>query len=385
MKHSPSMVARVCGPIAVALTLAGTAVDATAGDYYVQRNLVSDGQAKADHTDANLKNPWGIAFNPTGPVWVANNGTGTSTLYDGDGNIIPQVVKVPGLPNNAEPGSPTGIVYSGGDEFVVAKDSANGPSRFIFATEQGTIAGWAPNVDMNNAISMVDNSKSQAVYKGLAIVAAGNGHLLYATDFHNNRIDVFDGTFKPATVTGKFEDPNLPPQFAVFGIQAINGNLYVTYAVQDKDKKDEVKGNSLGIVSVFDPNGNFLKRLITAGPLNAPWGLALAPAGFGHQSNRLLVGNFGDGRINVFDLSTGKSAGRLCDANNAAVQVDGLWGLSFGNGYAGQPTNTLFFAAGPNDEQNGVYGRIDLNAANAAFQPSSDCGGDEAAAATPQG
>jgi len=364
----------MCGPVAVALTLAVSAADVVAGDFYVQRNLVSDGAEKADHTDPNLKNPWGIAFNPTGPVWVANNGTGTSTLYDGDGNIVPLVVQIPAAANATTPASPTGIVHNSGSDFVVTKGSTNGPSQFIFATEQGTIAGWAPNVDMTHAVTMVDNSKSQAIYKGLAMVAAGNGHLLYATDFHNNRVDVFDSTFKPATVTGKFSDPNLPPGFAVFGIQAINGNLYVTYALQDGDKKDEVKGNGLGVVSVFDPNGNFLQRLVTAGPLNAPWGLALAPAGFGHQSNRLLVGNFGDGRINVFDVSTGKSAGRLCDANNAAIAVDGLWALSFGNGYAGQPTNTLFFSAGPNDEQGGLYGRVDLSA-NASFTPSSDCGG----------
>jgi len=374
MKNSPSMAARVCAPVAVAVALATAAFDATAGDFYVQHNLVSDGSINADHTDANLKNPWGIVFNPAGPVWVANNGTGTATLYDGDGNAVPLVVQIPGPANATTPGVPTGVVFNGGTAFIITKSNVTGAARFIFATEDGTLAGWAPNVDMTHAITMIDNSKGNAVYKGLAMTGAGNGSLLYATDFHNNRVDVFDSNFKQVTLSGKFADPSLPPGFAVFGIQAIGGNLYVSYAVQDAEKKDDVKGAGLGIINVFDPNGNLLQRLATAGPLNSPWGMVLAPAGFGHQSNRLLVGNFGDGHINVFNLSTGTSEGQLCDGNNSPIVISGLWGLAFGNGFAAQPVNTLFFAAGINEEKGGLYGRITLNA-NSSYSPTKDCGG----------
>lgn len=373
MKYSLGTLARFTAPCAMALMLGTAAMEAPAGDYYTQQNLVSDGAVTAGHTDPNLKNPWGLAFNPTGPAWVANNGTGTSTLYDGDGNPIPLVVKIPGSANSTTPAAPTGIVFNGGNGFAVSRANTSGPSRFIFATEQGTIAAWSPDVDMNNAVTVVDNSNSQAIYKGLAMGAGSNGNLLYAADFHNNRIDVFDANFKPVTLAGKFNDPNLPPGFAVFGVQVIGGNLYVSYAVQDSDKKDDVKGPSLGIINVFDPNGNFLRRFATAGPLNAPWGMALAPAGFGQFGNRLLVGNFGDGSINVFDLADGKVVGRLCDVNHRSVRVDGLWALAFGNGFAGQSVNTLYFTAGPNDEQNGLYGRIVVNS-SPSYDQNVSCG-----------
>lgn len=331
------------------------------GNFYQQRNLVSDGFVPADNTDPNLVNAWGIAFNPFGFVWVADNETGVSTLYDGAGKIQPLVVQIPGPANASVKGTPTGIVFSGSPGFVVTQDGVSGPSRFIFATEDGVIAGWAPNVDGTHAIRAVDNSASTgAIYKGLALSAGGSGNLLYAADFHNNRVDVFDSSFKPVALpSGAFTDSSLPADFAPFGIQAINGNIYVSYAKQDAAKSDDVTGAGLGYVNVFDPNGHLIRRVVSNGALDAPWGMALAPAGFGEFSNRLLVGNFGDGTINAYDLATGAFVGTLKGADQQPIQISGLWGLAFGNGFAGQPVNTLFFAAGPEDEEHGLYGRID--------------------------
>ena len=357
-------------PLLIALA-AAPAVHAD-GHFYKQHNLVSDGFVKADHTDTNLVNAWGVAFNPFGPVWVADNGTGVSTLYDGAG--IPQpltpsplVVTIPSPKDDNGGGNPTGIVFNGSTGFVVSKDKVSGASRFIFATEDGVIAGWAPNVDRTHAIRAIDNSKSGAVYKGLALSAGGNGGLLYATDFINNKIDVFDsdaidGSFKPVTLwKGAFTDPKMPAKFAPFGIQAINGDIYVSYAKQGADV-DEEHGAGLGFVNVFDPNGHLIRRVASMGTLNAPWGMALAPAGFGKFSNHLLVGNFGDGRINAYNLVTGKFAGQLKAAHSGhPIVIDGLWGLAFGNGFVGQRVNTLFFAAGPGDEAHGLYGLIDVD------------------------
>lgn len=199
-----------------------------------------------------------------------------------------------------------------------------------------------------------------AIYKGLAISGGGNGGLLYATDFHNNKVDVYDSEFKLITVDGGFVDAMLPPGFAPFGIQAINGNLYISYAKQDEDAEDDVQGAGLGYVDVFDPNGHMIRRLISRGRLNAPWGMTMAPAGFGVLSNRLLVANFGDGKINAYDPATGWYMGSLRGTDGHALKIDGLWGLAFGNGYANQSVNTLYFTAGPEDEEHGAYGRIDV-------------------------
>lgn len=326
---------------------------------YLPTNLVSDGTIPANHTDPNLVNPWGIAFNPFGVVWVADNHTGKSTLYDGNG--VPQslVVTIPPAGDTGEPGNPTGIVFNGSGEFVVSQAGASGPARFIFATESGTIAAWAPAVDPTNALLVMDNTASGAIYKGLAMAANGTEFLLYATDFHNARIDVFDSDFNPTSVSGSFLDSAIPSGFAPFGIQNIQGNLYVTYAKQDADGEDDVPGAGFGFVDVFDPDGHLLKRLIKRGRLNAPWGLALAPFAFGKFSNRLLVGNFGDGRINAYDITTGEFEGQLQRPDGRPLTIEGLWGLSFGNGVEHQHTNKLFFTAGPGDENHGLYGRIE--------------------------
>jgi uncharacterized protein (TIGR03118 family) len=325
---------------------------------YAVRKLVSDEANVAEHQDTNLVNSWGIAFNPFGFVWVANAETGKSTLYDGNG--VPQSLVVTIPPKaGATQGNPTGIVFNGGNTFLTTQ-AANSFARFIFVTEDGVLAAWAPTVNPTQAILIKDNSPSGAQYKGLALSAGGKVQLLYATDFHNGKIDVWDSSFAPVTLpAGAFSDPKIPAGFAPFGIQAINGNLYVTYAKQDADRHDDVAGKGLGYVDVFDPNGQLLDRFISKGPLNAPWGLALAPAGFGEFGNTLLVGNFGDGRINAFDLVSGKHLGALKGANGRPLEIDGLWGLAFGNGLNDQPVNTLFFTSGPDDEEHGLYGRID--------------------------
>jgi uncharacterized protein (TIGR03118 family) len=358
-------------PLLIALAVAASPAAHADGNFY-QLNYISDGVVlngfpPPDHTVPNLVNAWGVAFNPFGPVWVADNGTGVSTLYDGNGIAQSLVVQIPSPGNDAGGGNPTGIVFNGSPGFVVSKGTASGPSRFIFATEDGLIAGWAPTVDATHAVRVIDNSTSTgAVYKGLALSAGGNGSLLYAADFHNRKIDVFDSSFHPVALpVGAFTDPAVPSIGAPFGIQAINGNIYVSYAKPDAAQHDDEKGVGLGLINVFDPNGVLLRRIVAVDSpsrqqLNAPWGMALAPAGFGKFSNRLLVGNFGDGRINAFDLATGEFVGQLEAANGVPIQIDGLWGLAFGNGFLNQSVNTLFFAAGPDGEQHGLYGRLDV-------------------------
>jgi len=342
-----------------ALAFAG-AQGAWAGEFYKQRNLVSDSsQIRAENNDPHLVNAWGLAFNPFGVAWVADNGTGFSTLYDGDGKPQTLVVTIPGT--GKQTGNPTGVVFYGGPAFIVSKGAMSAPSRFLFVNEDGGISGWAPTVDLNHAVRVIDNGASQAVYKGVAVSANGRGPLLYATDFHNGKIDVYDGSFRPVALPGRpFFDPNMPSGFAPFGIQAINGDLYVSYAKQDADRRDDVKGRGLGFIDVFDPDGRLVRRLASNGALNAPWGMALAPASFGKFSNRLLVGNFGDGRINAYDLDSGRWVGRLKGMDHKPVHIDGLWGIAFGNGLQNQPVDTLFFSAGPADEQHGLYGRLDV-------------------------
>ena len=344
----PCMLTLACAPVT------------RAGDLYHQRNLVTDSAAlPAENRDPKLVNPWGLAFNPFGVAWVADNGTGVATLYDGDGKPQSLVVTIPPATAGGT-GNPTGTVFYGGAGFIVSKGGIAGPSRFLFASEDGSISGWAPNVDRSNAIRVIDNSATGAVYKGIAVSANGRAALLYASDFHNGKVDVFDETFKPVTLPGKpFSDPHLPAGYAPFGLQAINGDIHVTYAKQDADRHDDVAGPGFGFISVYAPNGRFLHRVASQGALNAPWGLAVAPASFGRFGNRLLVSNFGDGRINAYDLASGKWVGRLTGDNHKAIRIDGLWGIAFGNGLSNQPIDTLFFTAGPADEKHGLYGRLD--------------------------
>jgi uncharacterized protein (TIGR03118 family) len=323
---------------------------------HVQTNLVSDLPGMASHTDSNLANPWGIASSATSPFWVADNHTGVSTLYDTSGTPQGLVVTVPPAAGGTQ-GSPTGIVFNGSTDFELSPGT---PARFIFATEDGTISGWASGT---NAILKVDNSASEAVYKGLAIGNNGTSNFLYAANFHAGKIDVFDAAFAPTTLAGSLSDPTIPAGYAPFNIQNIAGVLYVTYALQDADAHDDVPGLGHGFINKFDLNGNFIARFASRGTLNSPWGLAVAPAGFGAFANALLVGNFGDGRINAFDPVTGALLGQLANDSGHAISIEGLWGLRFGNGSSGGEANKLYFAAGiagPDSiEDHGLFGSIE--------------------------
>ena len=342
----------------VALFVAGATPGFAENTRYKQTNLVSnDSSIPAAFHDSNLVNPWGIVFNPTAFVWIADNGTGRSTLYDGTGKPSPQPPLIVQIPSGKDvydpPGNPTGIVFNGSTtDFAV-----NGASTpFIFATEDGIIAAWAPAIDLHKAQFVLQTPG--AVYKALALTGNGKGHFLYAADLFNGKIDVFDSAFKPVDTTGRFVDPALPPGFAPFNITAIQGDLYVTYAFHKAGEHDETAGPGLGIVDVYDADGNLVRRVAKGGKLNAPWGVALAPANFGKHSNRLLVGNFGDGAINVFDAHNGTFKGQLRDSSGKVLKIDGLWGLQFGNGVLEQKTSTLYFTAGPEDESKGLYGSL---------------------------
>jgi uncharacterized protein (TIGR03118 family) len=336
------------------------------------RNLVTDTASGAATVDPNLVNPWGIAALPNSPVWLANNQSETSTLYDGTGAAQfaphPLIVHLPEGAGGVR-FDPTGIVANTTTDFVVSEAGKSAASLFIFTGEGGMIAGWSQDVDVNNAVIMYADAGG-AVYKGLALANNGSGNFLYATDFHNNKVDVFDATFTRQTPTATsfaFKDPNLPAGYAPFGIQAVNTGpsgavqIYVTYAKQQPPANhDNATGAGLGIVDIYDANGKFVKTLVAAGAaLNAPWGLALAPSDFGTLSKALLVGNLGDGKINGYDPNSGTFMGTLMTADGAFA-VPGLWGITFGNDTNSQPHNTLFFAAGINNYANGLYGRIDL-------------------------
>lgn len=353
-------------PVAIVLAAAAVvagAIAAAAGastNSYTVHNLVSDQPGVADHTDPNLVNSWGIAASSTSPWWVADNGTDKSTLYNGSG--VPQFQPHP-LVVSVE-GGPTGIVFNGGTGFVVRDVRGDsGPARFMFATEAGTIRGWNPNVPppplSTHALVVVDRSGVGAIYKGLAIA----GNLLYAADFHNARVDVFDSSFHLVTSPGAFTDPTLPAHFAPFGIQTLNGKVFVTYAMQDEDAVDEVDGHGLGIVDEYSTSGEFITRVATMGDLNAPWGLAWAPSSFGAFSGDLLVGNFGDGKINAYAQQPNGSfvhAGTLQTPGGRPLVVDGLWGIGFGNGSGSGDTDDLYFAAGPDHEMHGLFGEISV-------------------------
>jgi uncharacterized protein (TIGR03118 family) len=323
------------------------------GNSYLVQNLVSDGSLAATHVDPLLINAWGLAASPTSPWWVADNETNSSTLYDAAGAPRSLVVQVPG--------HPTGIVSYGGTGFVVTTATGSGSARFIFAAEDGTVSAWSPAVSQTQSSIVVPSASSPAhgaIYKGLALARTPSGDFLYAADFHNNRVDVFDSSFKPVTAAG-FADPGLPQGFAPFGIQMISGRIFVAYAKQDEDAEDEIAGDGLGFVDAFNPDGTFVARVASGDALDAPWGMALAPANFGRFSGDLLIGNFGDGRINAFDPATFEPRGHLKDTHGKAVVIDGLWGIAFGNGAAAGPVNALYFSAGPHDESEGLFGRID--------------------------
>jgi uncharacterized protein (TIGR03118 family) len=323
-----------------------------AGASYIQHNLVSDLPGRADHTDTNLLNPWGISFSATSPFWISDNHSGLSTLYNSSGTPQALVVTIPPPAGGTPPAAPSGTIFNNTRDFIVSGTNA---ARFIFSTEDGTIAAWASGT---NAVLKVDNSARGTVYKGLAAGSSGGSNYLYAADFHNGRVDVFDANFSAAALAGSFADATIPAGYAPFNVQNISGLLYVTYALQDADAHDDAAGPGHGFVNVFDTSGRLVKRLASAGVLNSPWGLALAPAGFGGFAGALLVGNFGNGRINAFNPATGAWLGTINDTNGNPLAVEGLWALAFGNGGNGGEPHTLYFTAGPNGETDGLFGSL---------------------------
>ena len=320
--------------VAVVAVLA-TGTSAAERNAYVQHNLVSDGTIAADHTDGQLVNAWGLTSLPGSPWWVADNETSVSTLYGADGTKRALVVSVP---NN-----PTGAVSNTSSSFVVGS---------------GPALAWNMSVGTTAQV-VADKSGDGAIFKGLAIA----GDRLYATDFHNGQVDVFDGSFGQVIVPGAFEDPGIPAGFAPFGIQNVGGTIFVTYAKQDADQHDDVAGQGLGFVDAFDTAGKLLGRVATRGQLNSPWGIAMAPASFGRFGGDLLIGNFGDGQITAFAPGPHGSfepRGQLRDESGGVLTIDGLWALQFGKGALANngPTDTLFFTAGPDDESHGLFGTI---------------------------
>jgi uncharacterized protein (TIGR03118 family) len=361
---------RWCGLVgAIVAVLALThapAADASHGDrggrgigHYVQRNLVSDVPGAAELTDANLVNGWGLGFGPTTPAWVADNGTDVSTLYSGataaapNPSIVPLVVRIPG-------GAPTGLVFNPSTTaFVVHSGTSSGAARFLFSSEAGVISGWNPSVPPPPTSMQAQTAVTVpgAVFKGLAIADTATGPQLYATDFHHGTVDVWDANFAPVTRPGAFQDRAIPRGFAPFGIQATAGGIVVTYAKQDADAHDDLAGPGNGFVDVFGTDGTLLRCFAAHGPLNSPWGVAQAPQGFGAASGALLIGNFGDGRIDAYDPVSGRFLGALRADRGRRIDIDGLWSLQFGNGVIGTP-QTLLFTAGPDGEAHGLFGAV---------------------------
>lgn len=324
--------------LAVTVCFAG-AQQAFAATLFSQANLVSNVPGLAANTDPNLSNPWGVSFSPTSPFWVSNQVTGNSTLYGPTGNIVPLVVTTP-------PGGPTGQVFNATGQF----QEANGnPAVFMFATLAGTIDAWN---GANGTSAQVVATTANAAFTGLALANNGTANFLYAANAAGGRINVFDSSFNPVTLSGSFVDPNLPAGYTPFNVHAVNGSLYVEYS------KGNTDGPGQGVVAEFDTNGRFIKELIGAGGiLNSPWGIAIAPAGFGSFGGDLLVGNDGDGTINAFDPSTGAYIGTLKGENGQPVVLDGLWEIAFRNAPGYNP-NSLYFAAGINGETDGLLGSL---------------------------
>ena len=350
------------------VTPASAGRGAIASRSYAQTNLVSDIPGLAAHTDANLKNPWGTSVGPGSPIWVSDNHAGVTTLYDGAGNPQPRVVGIPAPPSAGQGavGAPTGQAFNTFDpasqDFVISKNGSSGPAFFLFATEDGTIAGWNPNVDPAQAVIAVDRSTATdsasdvgALYKGLALVTTPGGKFIYASNFRFGTVDVFDNHFN---LVNSFSDPTVPTGFAPFGIHNIGGKLYVTYAKQGPGKEDDAARPGNGFVDVFAPNGDLLQRLVSGGKLDSPWAVTLAPATFGAFGGDILVGNFGNGRINAYDPTTGEFQGELSSPGGGPITIDGLWGLRFAPATPGATANTMFFTAGLNDEADGLFGTI---------------------------
>ena len=348
---------------AALIGLVVTLVLLTAGSAFAQHftrtNLTANDSSvgHAPNIDPNLVNAWGVARATGSPWWVNDNGTGLSTLYDASG--VPQslVVTIPAPNGKSGPSAPTGMVFNSfTTAFNVAPDQH---AIFIFDTEDGTILGWNPNVNVTSAIIKVDNSAKGAVYKGLAIGLTTGGARIYATNFISGQVEVYDANFHRVNRTGAFTDSELPKNYSPFGIQNIGGNIVVTFAKHAPGEEDEMHGPGLGYVDVFDLEGRLLLRLQHNATLNAPWGIAQAPGDFGAYSHRLLIGNFGDGTIHAYNAVSGKLEGAILNSNGATIKIAGLWALSFGGNTPNSGLlNELYFTAGPQDESAGLFGKL---------------------------
>lgn len=332
------------------------------GTSYTQTNLVSDGSVPARTTDANLINPWGIGHSASSPFWVSDNGTGVTTIYDGSGKPVKigghAAITIATPSGQSEPASPTGQVFNtAGSGFDITQNGHTGASVFLFATEDGTISGWTPKVNAGSSVLAVDNSNGGhgAVYKGLTMAENNGTPLLYAADFRDDKVEVFDKNFHQVNA---FTDPNLPGDYAPFNVEAINGKLFVTFAQQDAAKHDDVAGAGHGFVDEFDPNGHLITRIASGGVLNSPWGLDIAPSGFGQFAGDLLVGNFGDGTINAFDLKNDRFDGTLLGTDGKPIHIGDLWALTNGTGAAGTDPNAVYFTAGVSNEAHGLFGSL---------------------------
>lgn len=335
--------------LAAALALAAAPVQAQVG--FVQHNLVSDIPGLATHLDPQLINPWGISFSATSPFWISAAGVGVANLYDGGGNKQGLIVTIPG-PSAGVPSEPTGQVFNGTGAFGL---SNGGNAVFLFASTTGSITGWNGAAG-TTALTAVTGSSGSA-YTGLAIGGSGASARLYGANFGTGQIDVFDGSFTQI-LTGSFVDPTIPAGYAPFNVQNLGGELYVTYALRDPTTGDEVPGAGNGFIDVFDASGTLLRRLASNGVLNAPWGVTLAPMGFGGFGGSVLVGNFGDGTIHAFNPTTGALIGQLTAPGGAPIVNHGLWGLTFGNGGSGGDPSVLYFAAGLDNETHGLFGSL---------------------------
>lgn len=342
-----------------ALTLTFILLVASNGlaQHYTRTDLTTDNSATsatAPNVDPHLVNPWGMSRSSGSPWWISDNGTGLSTLYDLTGAPKSLVVSIP-APNGHPGGTPTGTVFNYTGAFEVGPGQS---ATFLFATEGGTVSGWNFSANPASAIVKVNRSGS-AIYKGIALATTALGPRLYAANFQSGAVDVFDGRFHPIHVAGGFLDANLPANYAPFGIQNVGGNIVVTFAHRKPGSHDEDHGAGLGFVDVFDVSGRLLLRLQHGTFFNAPWGIAQTPGDFGPFSHRLLIGNFGDGTIHAFNAVSGKFEGTLLDSTGAPLTIGGLWGLSFaGNGTNNGLATELYFTAGANDENDGIFGKI---------------------------
>jgi uncharacterized protein (TIGR03118 family) len=351
--------ALVAAVVTLALVAAAPLPAAPPGGSYAVTPLVSDVPGAAAFTDPNLVNAWGLARSATSPWWVSDNETMRTTVYNASGALQ----SIGGNAFQGVPGNPTGAVFSGiAGQFQVGTTAAPttlGTSNFIFDSEDGTISAWRGG--SSAALVTPADGGADAVYKGLAIAQPTNGGpLLYATDFHNARVDVFNGAWQNVTTATAFVDPMLPRGYAPFGIQTIDSRIFVTYAKQQAGSDDEAHGQGLGAVDMYDLQGNLLGRVAQHGQLDAPWGLAFAPSTFGRYAGDLLVGNFGDGQINAYSENSGgfHQEGTLRQNGGGKLAIDGLWALEFGNSASNGSPNTLFFTAGPDDESHGLFGTI---------------------------